>query len=62
MHFQEITSAPSTRPVTATGIGPAETEGDLYIKYKKLQRQLEFLQVGDDILCVCHCDVYMVFV
>ena len=40
-------STPSTRPVTASGASHAyhDAEGDLYIKYKKLQKQLEFLQV-----------------
>ena len=44
---QEIVSTPSTRPVTASGASHAyhDAEGDLYIKYKKLQKQLEFLQV-----------------
>ena len=37
----------SSRPVTASGASHAhqDAEGDLYIKYKKLQKQLEFLQV-----------------
>lgn len=44
---KESSSAPSTRPVTASGAGHSDrdAEGDLYIKYKKLQKQLEFLQV-----------------
>ena len=38
--------APSTRPVTAAGSGASSTDdGDLYMKYKRLQKKLEFLQV-----------------
>ncbi len=38
--------APSTRPVTAVGSGVSQTDdGDLYLKYKRLQKKLEFLQV-----------------
>lgn len=47
-YFQQDTSSqPATRPVTATGSGHVhhELDGDFYIKYKKLQKQLEFLQV-----------------
>ena len=50
-HFasrQSPSPVPSTRPVTASGPSAVaqDSEGDLYIKYKKLQKQLEFLQVG----------------
>ena len=40
-------STASTRPsTTASGYGGVDGEQDMYIKFKKLQRQLEFLQVN----------------
>lgn len=39
------------KPVTYPGppsIHNVDAEGDLYIKFKKLQKQLEFLQVQED--------------
>jgi 26S proteasome regulatory subunit T3 len=46
----KIPEAPETRPTTAATsvLGGIEKEKDLYLKYKKLQRQLEFLQVQED--------------
>ena len=40
---QESAATPS-RPISG-GVGPSEPEEDLYIKFKRLQRQLEFIQV-----------------
>ena len=39
-----------SRPATAATslLGSIDKEKDLYLKYKKLQRQLEFLQVQED--------------
>ena len=47
---------PSTRPVTASGTSHTERDmdGDLYIKYKRLQKQLEFLQVR---MCMYHVHI-----
>ena len=39
----------SSRAVTYQGgVSSHDTDGDLYIKFKKLQKQLEFLQVQED--------------
>lgn len=44
-HIQEPVA--HTRPVTSSGAHPTyhEPEGDFYVRYKRLQKQLEFLQV-----------------
>lgn len=39
---------PMTFNTTVTTSNAADTDGDLYIKFKKLQKQLEFLQVQED--------------
>ena len=41
---------PSTSRAQTSGPGVVDTDEDkdLYIKFKKLQRQLEFLQVGEE--------------
>ena len=47
-HQPQQDSTASTRPsTTASGYGGVDGEQDMYIKFKKLQRQLEFLQVNN---------------
>ena len=38
-------SGANTRTQVVTGTGENDEDKDLYVKFKKLQRQLEFLQV-----------------
>ncbi len=38
-------SGANTRSQVVTGVSDNDEDKDLYIKFKKLQRQLEFLQV-----------------
>ena len=48
--FQEVVT--HSRPTTSSGahLTSQDPEGDFYVKYKRLQKQLEFLQVRDHYL------------